>query len=83
MSEGTSKSGRILWPNVVTVASAAILIGTVIVGTGLATGWAIAGIFGFAEIGTYVVEALFVGAAVAVVFAFVRAAMRVEPFVER
>lgn len=83
MSEATSKSRRILWPNLVTVISAAILIGTVIVGTGLATGWAIAGMLGFGEIGTYVVEALFVGAAAAVIVAFVRAAMRIEPFVER
>lgn len=83
MTEVTQKPGRIIWPNVVTVLSAAILIGTVIVGTGLATGWAIAGMLGFAEIGTFVVEALFVGAAAAVVVSFVRAAMRIEPFVER
>jgi len=83
MNAGTSKPGHIVWPNVVTVLSAAILIGTVIIGTGLATGWAIAGAIGLAGIATYFVEALFVVIAAAVVVAFVRLAMRIEPFVER
>ncbi|MEX0589474.1 MAG: hypothetical protein WD207_00150 [Xanthobacteraceae bacterium] len=83
MNEAARKPGRILWVNVVTVISAAILIGTVIIGTGLATGWAIAGMLGVAGIGAYLIEAVFVVGAVAVVVAFVRTASRVEPFVER
>jgi hypothetical protein len=83
MNEQARRPARILWGNTVTVLSAAILIGTVIVGTGFATGWAIAGMLGMDEIGTLVVEALFVAAAAAVVVAFVRFASRIEPFVER
>jgi hypothetical protein len=83
MTEQARRPARILWANVVTVLSAAVLIGTVIVGTGFATGWAIAGMLGLEEVGTTIVEALFVAAATAVVIAFVRYAMRIEPFVER
>lgn len=83
MTEPARRATRILWANVVTVLSAAVLIGTVIIGTGFATGWAIAGMFGMEEIGTTIVEAIFVAAAAAVVVAFVRYAMRIEPFVER
>jgi hypothetical protein len=83
MSDSARKSGRILWTNLITIASLAILIGTMIVGLGLATGWAIAGALGLGEIGTYVVEALFVGIAAAVVVAFWRKATSIERVVER
>ena len=83
MNQATPKQGRIVWPNLITVVSAAILIGTMIVGLGLATGWAIAGALGLGEIGTYVIEALFVGAAAAVIVAFWRKATTVERVVER
>ena len=77
-----SKSG-INWTNTITVVSAAVLIGTEIVGTGIATGWALAGFFSLGDIGAYVLEALFGLGALAVVVAFVRAAARIEPLVER
>ena len=83
MSEGERTYGRVIWLNVITVLSAAILIGTVTVGAGLATGWAVAGLFGLGDIGAYVLEALFGLGALAVIAAFVRAAVRIEPFVER
>jgi hypothetical protein len=54
-----------------------------VIGLGLATGWAIAGMLGLGEIGTYVIEALFVGIAAASIVSFWRTAMRVEPIVER
>jgi hypothetical protein len=60
MTEASKKQGRIVWPNLITIVSLAILIGTMIVGLGLATGWAIAGALGLGEIGTYVIEAMFV-----------------------
>jgi ABC-type transport system involved in cytochrome bd biosynthesis fused ATPase/permease subunit len=82
MTNASQKPGRINWTNLVTVASAAILIGTMIVGLGLATGWAIAGALGLGEIGTYVIEALFVAVAAVVIVAFWRTASRVEPVVE-
>ncbi len=83
MTESARASGRVNWINLVTVVSAAILIGTEIVGVGLATGWAIAGLFGLGDIGAYVLETLFGLGALAIVVTFVRAAARIEPFVER
>lgn len=83
MTQASSKPSRIVWPNLVTVVSLAILIGTMVVGLGLATGWAIAGALGLGEIGTTVIEALFVAAAAAVVVAFWRMATRIEPVVTR
>ena len=56
MSEGASSARGVHWTNVITVVSAAILIGTEIIGAGMATGWAIAGLFGLGEIGAYVLE---------------------------
>jgi hypothetical protein len=81
-AQGQSK-GRINWLNGITVISAAVLIGTEIVGAGIATGWAIAGFFSLGDIGAYVLEALFGVGALAVVIAFVRSAVRIEPLVER
>jgi len=83
MTEGVQISGRVNWPNLVTVLSAAILIGTEVVGIGLATGWALAGMLGLGEYGQYFFEALFALAALALVIAFVRAAARIEPLIER
>jgi hypothetical protein len=83
MNDVVRRPGRIIWPNVITVVSAAILIGTVTVGTGLATGWAIAGLLGLGNAAAYALESLFGLLAVVIVYAFVRGAMRIEPFVER
>jgi hypothetical protein len=83
MTDAGPARGTINWTNTTTVVSAAILIGTEIVGTGLATGWAIAGFFGLGDIGAYVLEAFFGAGALAVVIAFVRSAARVEPLVDR
>jgi hypothetical protein len=83
MSEVAPKPRRILWANVTTVMSAAILIGTVVIGTGLATGWAIAGMFGLGNALALALESFFVVGAIVIVYAFVRRAIGVEPFVER
>jgi uncharacterized membrane protein len=83
MAEGVSGTRRVNWTNLITVVSAAILIGTEIVGAGLATGWAIAGLIGAGEIGAWILEGVFACAALVVVYVFVRAAARVEPFTER
>ena len=83
MTNATQRPGRINWTNLVTVASAAILIGTMIVGLGLATGWAIAGALGLGEIGTTIIEALFVAVAAVVIVAFWRKATSIERIVER
>ena len=83
MTNATQKPGRINWPNLITVVSAAILVGTMIAGLGVATGWAIAGMLGLGEIGTSILVALFIGMALLGVVAFWRSATRVEPIVER
>jgi hypothetical protein len=83
MAEGASGGRGVHWTNVITVLSAAILIGTEIIGAGMATGWAIAGLFGLGEVGAYVLEAVFVTAACVVIFNFIRRAARIEPFIER
>ncbi|HEY7458036.1 MAG TPA: hypothetical protein VH765_04715 [Xanthobacteraceae bacterium] len=83
MSDGAGKPGQIIWSNVITVVSAAVLIGTITTGTGFATGWAIAGLLGFGDAAAYALETLFLVAAVLIVYAFVRSAIRVEPFVRR
>jgi hypothetical protein len=83
MDATTRKPGRINWTNLITVASASILIGTMIVGLGLATAWAIAGALGLGDIGTTVLEAIFAVLALVGLVAFWRSATRVEPVVER
>jgi hypothetical protein len=83
MSEAAQPTGRVNWTNVITVISAAILIGTEIVGAGFATGWAIAGLFGLGDIGAYVLQALFGILACYIIFNFVRRAAKIEPFFVR
>lgn len=76
-------TGRVNWTNVITVISAAILIGTEIVGAGFATGWAIAGLFGLGNIGAYVLQGLFGLLAAYIIFKFVHRATKIEPFFVR
>ena len=74
---------RILWQNVSTVLSAAILIGAEVFGAAFAGGWAIANLFHLGDYGVYVTQiALFV-LGVFVMINFVRAGMKVEPFTAR
>ncbi|MCC6947866.1 MAG: hypothetical protein IT539_08880 [Bradyrhizobiaceae bacterium] len=77
------KPGRINWTNLITVGSAAILIGAMIVGLGVATGWAVAGILGLGDIGATILEVLFTAVALVGLVAFWRSATRVEPIIER
>jgi hypothetical protein len=81
MNKPAQSSGRhIRWGNVLTVISAAILIGAEVFGAAYAGGWALAILLGLDEIGTYVVQALLFSGGMAVMVSFVRAAQRVEPF---
>ena len=74
---------RIIWVNVMTVLSAAILIGAEVFGAAFAGGWAFGNLFNLGEYGTYIVQVTFFALGIAVMVAFIRAAMRVEPFVTR
>jgi hypothetical protein len=74
---------RINWINVSTVLSAAILIGAEVFGAAFAGGWAFGSLFGLGEYGTYILQVLFFIAGIAVMIAFIRSGMRIEPFVTR
>jgi nitric oxide reductase large subunit len=76
-------SRRIVWPTVVTVISAAILIGAEVFGAAFAGGWALAILFGLGETGTHVLQAVLFGLGVLIMAAFIRAAQRIEPFTRR
>lgn len=71
---------RILWQNVITVVSAAILISAEVFGAAFAGSWAIANLAGFGSLGAHVLNALFILCGLAVMAQFLRAAARVEPF---
>jgi nitric oxide reductase large subunit len=84
MSQQPSSSARqILWPSVVTVISAAILIGAEVFGAAFAGGWALAILFGLDETGAHILQAVLFAIGVFVMVAFIRAAQRVEPFTRR
>ena len=71
---------RINWINVSTVLSAAILISAEVFGAAFAGGWAFGNLFNLGEYGTYILQVAFFALGIAVMVAFIRAAMRVEPF---
>lgn len=78
-----STGSRTNWPNVVTVLSAAILIAAEVFGAAFTGGWALANLFELGETAVYVLQAIFFVLGMFVMVAFVRAAMRVEPFTSR
>jgi hypothetical protein len=78
-----NKPARINWQSVSTVISAAILIGAEVFGAAFAGGWALANLFGIGLIGEYVLTAVFCVIGIVVMAAFVRNAMKVEPFTTR
>lgn len=74
---------RVNWSNLLTVGSAAILIGTMVFALAFATGWALGGLLGLGETGQYFFEALFALLALAAMVSFLRSADRVEPIFKR
>ena len=84
MSDAAStKQTRIDWDNVSTVISAAVLIGAEVFGAAFAGGWALANLFGLGLTGEYVLTTALFLCGVAVMVAFVRNGMRIEPFTRR
>ena len=71
---------RILWLNVLTVISAAILIGAEVFGAAFAGSWAIANLFGLGATVARVLDGVFLACGAVVMFYFVRFAQKVEPF---
>jgi hypothetical protein len=76
----TSRPRRILWENVLTVVSAAILIAAEVFGAAFAGSWAIANLLSLGIYGARLLDGLFVLCGIVVMVQFVRAASRVEPF---
>jgi nitric oxide reductase large subunit len=74
---------QIIWPTVITVLSAAILIGAEVFGAAFAGGWALAILFGLDDTGAHILQAVLFAVGVFVMAAFIRAAQRVEPFTKR
>ncbi len=74
---------RIVWQNVTTVLSAAVLISAEVFGAAFAGGWAIANLLGLGDYGAYALQILFGLAGIVIMVRFVRNGMRVEPFTMR
>ena len=74
---------QILWPSVITVISAAILIGAEVFGAAFAGGWALAILIGLDDTGAHILQAVLFALGVLIMAAFIRAAQRVEPFTRR
>ena len=74
---------QIVWPTVVTVISAAILIGAEVFGAAVAGGWALAILFGLDDTYAHILQAVLFAVGVVIMVAFIRGAQRVEPFTKR
>jgi hypothetical protein len=73
---------RINWLNVLTVMSAAILIGAEVFGGAFAAGWAFANLFHLQGASVHILQGVFFLCGVAVMVRFIMNAQRVEPFTE-
>ena len=74
---------RIYWPSVITVISAAILIGAEVFGAAFAGGWALAILFGLNDTSAHILQAVLFAVGVMIMVGFIRAAQRIEPFTKR
>lgn len=72
------------WPSFITVLSAAILIGTELLGAAWACGWALAGFFELGATVARILQGIFGLLAIAAIGVFLRQAFRIEaPFKAR
>ncbi len=83
MAQATSTGRRIVWLNVVTVVSAAILIGAEVFGAAFAGSWAIATLFDLGTLGARVLDVLLVLCGIVIMAQFIGAAHHIEPFTAR
>ena len=83
MTTQPTASRQIVWSSVITIVSAAILIGAEVFGAAFAGGWALAILFGLEDTGAHIVQAVLFAIGVFVMVSFIRAAQRVEPFTKR
>ena len=82
MNATVQRSRRINWLNVVTVISAAILIGAEVFGGAFAAGWAFANLFHLEGYAVHVLQGVLFLCGVAVMVRFILNAKRVEPFTD-
>ncbi|MGB3272631.1 MAG: hypothetical protein WBA66_07020 [Xanthobacteraceae bacterium] len=80
-----SPAGRriIVWRNVSTVISAAILIASEVFGVAFAGGWALAVLFGLDDTTSHILQGLLFLVGLYVMYVFMRHAQTVEPFTRR
>ncbi len=78
-----SSDRSINWTSLTTVCSAAILIGTELLGAAWASGWALAGFFQLGPTVEVVLQSIFGLIALYAIFVFLRQASRVEPIFKR
>ena len=83
MQPASRGKSEIIWPSVVTVISAAILIGAEVFGAAFAGGWALAILFGLSDTGAHILQAVLFAVGVMIMVGFIRAAQHVEPFTKR
>ena len=80
-----TQNRRIVWLNVITVISAAILIGAEVFGAAFAGSWAIATLNSdyIGALGQRILDVVFVIGGIVIMVQFVRFAHRIEPFTAR
>ncbi|AVT74941.1 hypothetical protein KQX63_04485 [Rhodopseudomonas palustris] len=85
MSKPATAAGsrQIAWPSVITVISAAILIGAEVFGAAFAGGWALAILFGLGESAAHILQVVLFVIGVVIMVGFIRNAQRIEPFFKR
>jgi nitric oxide reductase large subunit len=83
MQPSSSAKSEIVWPSVITVISAAILIGAEVFGAAFAGGWALAILFGLNDTSAHILQAVLFAIGVMIMVGFIRAAQRIEPFTKR
>ena len=82
MQPSSTGKSEIIWPSVITVISAAILIGAEVFGGAFAAGWAFSNLFHLEGYAVHILQGLFFLFGVFVMVRFILNAKRVEPFTE-
>lgn len=80
MNSDAKRSRSIIWLNVLTVVSAAILIGAEVFGAAFAGSWALASLFSLGDFVARTFDVVFLLCGAAIMAQFIRFARRVEPF---
>ena len=77
------QANSINWTSLITIVSAAILIGTELLGAAWASGWAMAGFFQLGPTIETILQVILGLLALVVIGIFLRQAIRVEPVIKR